>query len=766
MKKIISYFSMLTLCLGTFAFGFSVSAATTMQLTNTAGDAVEVEVTGEPSSSIRFSFLPPGASTVTTITLGTTNSSGNFSTSISSGGYGIPAGSPAYATIEGSQSATTLWPSYSSSISLSQTNLQIAVGQSTTISSSHNLILSANSLSSSIGTAISGSRLTVTGLNEGTGTLILCGTNAGCESVAVTVGEHAGQTQLSLSDNNITIDYHDSENVTIFGGSNNGYNIESNTNSTAVSASISGTSDQIFLYGNSAGSATIKICSVESDTNCINLYVTALSSTANTLSFSKNNFTLIPGLSQNVTVSGGPDSQYYISSNSNSVVATASISGSTMTVVGGNTTGSTIIKVCSATKSGICSNLNVTNNAEDTTPSETVLAFSQNVVSVAKDSSTNVTVSGGDGSGYSISSNSDSDIATASISGGSNIISVYGNEEGSAIVEVCSIDSSSVCASIYVNVGPASETIYFSQDNVSLTEGQKLTIIITGGTDDNKIDSISNSDIVSASLSNNGNIIILTGGTVVGTATIKVCDGTDNNNCSDLTAKLTASDSQASSGETSPGTDDEASDASSSASAAAKQLEQILSDTSAIYSSGISGVLENTGSSRNEEKENETLGKYINNLIADEEDIPSDNINLLNYFITYGTLSTKSLGEGERAGVLNSYKKAFGKLPQTETEWSDAIKIANGRWPSETSQSALDSAKVEFRKVYDREPDMDSPNDNAAVSVIAYGLRPSQRNLDSEKAAIKSFRYVYGHDPVSALAWDIVRAIAYSGATR
>jgi hypothetical protein len=50
--------------------------------------------------------------------------------------------------------------------------------------------------------------------------------------------------------------------------------------------------------------------------------------------------------------------------------------------------------------------------------------------------------------------------------------------------------------------------------------------------------------------------------------------------------------------------------------------------------------------------------------------------------------------------------------------------------------------------------------------IIAYGLIPSQRNLASEIIAIQTFRYYYGHAPVNALAWNIVRAIAYSGATR
>ena len=61
---------------------------------------------------------------------------------------------------------------------------------------------------------------------------------------------------------------------------------------------------------------------------------------------------------------------------------------------------------------------------------------------------------------------------------------------------------------------------------------------------------------------------------------------------------------------------------------------------------------------------------------------------------------------------------------------------------------------------------MDNQNDNAAVTVMAYGLRPSNRNLNSEKAAILAFKYFIKHAPVSAIDWDTVRAIAYSGAKR
>ncbi len=136
------------------------------------------------------------------------------------------------------------------------------------------------------------------------------------------------------------------------------------------------------------------------------------------------------------------------------------------------------------------------------------------------------------------------------------------------------------------------------------------------------------------------------------------------------------------------------------------------------------------------------------------------------YFIEKGTKTTKHLGSGERGGALNSYVGAFGKFPTSQAEWQDVVKIANGRWPTERSDKAESRAKIKFKEIYLRDADMGNVNDNAAVTVIAYGLRPAQRNMESEKIAIKTFKYIFGYNSSSALDWDMVRAIAYSGAIR
>jgi hypothetical protein len=146
--------------------------------------------------------------------------------------------------------------------------------------------------------------------------------------------------------------------------------------------------------------------------------------------------------------------------------------------------------------------------------------------------------------------------------------------------------------------------------------------------------------------------------------------------------------------------------------------------------------------------------------LSDEEEAALVN------FITYGTRSTLRLGQGERAGVLNSYRSAFGKLPRSVAEWEDAIKAANGRWPGATNSAAEELAEVKFKAIYLRAADRANRYDNAAVVIIAYGLRPNNRNLASEQAAIRIFKAIFGQNPSSATDWDAVRAIAYSGATR
>jgi uncharacterized repeat protein (TIGR03803 family) len=194
-------------------------------------------------------------------------------------------------------------------------------------------------------------------------------------------------------------------------------------------------------------------------------------------------------------------------------------------------------------------------------------------------------------------------------------------------------------------------------------------------------------------------------------------------------------------------------------------LENIISEAKILAAEDTNKLLNHLGVGTNIFSEQASLIRY--KIILDlDKTISADEKMTINDFIIYGTLSTKHLGAGERAAVINSYYQAYGKLPNSEAEWSDVIKIANGRWPSERNATAEAQAKIEFKKVYARNAVMTNNIDENAIMIIAYGLMPSPRNLNSEQVAIKTFKWVYGHNPVSALGWNIVRAIAYSGAIR
>ncbi len=198
-------------------------------------------------------------------------------------------------------------------------------------------------------------------------------------------------------------------------------------------------------------------------------------------------------------------------------------------------------------------------------------------------------------------------------------------------------------------------------------------------------------------------------------------------------------------------------------------LAQMTADAEMVILSGsdIDALISYSGRTKDVDAQEQTMEKYTNKLIEGVEGLTTENTYAINNFIIYGTPTTKILGEGERAGVVNSFKSAFGRLPTTVEDWNDVIKIGNGRWPTQRSEAAENNATINFKKIYLRDPDMlSNQNDNAAVTVMAYGLRPADRNLDSERAAIKIFKAIYGYNPEKATAWDAVRAIAYSGATR
>lgn len=197
-----------------------------------------------------------------------------------------------------------------------------------------------------------------------------------------------------------------------------------------------------------------------------------------------------------------------------------------------------------------------------------------------------------------------------------------------------------------------------------------------------------------------------------------------------------------------------------------ENLAKVLSESATIANGTREALLAEVGKARDTKAETTYSATVVKNIVSSVKTVAAEVKEKITDFVTYGTPTTQVLGAGERGGVVNSFKEAFGKLPTTESDWQDVVKIGNGRWPTQTSATRETKAEAAFRVIYRRVPVRTSARDDAAVVVMAYGLRPANRNLKSEAAAARTFKAVYGKSPSTATDWDTVRAIAYSGAKR
>ncbi|MBT5502723.1 hypothetical protein HN858_00020 [Candidatus Falkowbacteria bacterium] len=135
-------------------------------------------------------------------------------------------------------------------------------------------------------------------------------------------------------------------------------------------------------------------------------------------------------------------------------------------------------------------------------------------------------------------------------------------------------------------------------------------------------------------------------------------------------------------------------------------------------------------------------------------------------FIAYGTTNSTGMSVRDRKGVVGDYFDIYGRVPASTTDWYDIDLILTSHKPTQRQISAEQTALVDFTKVYKRLPDFNNIYDEWALYYIGYNIRNVVRNLDSERAAIGSFKGVYGYVPSTSHHWSIMRAIAYTGASR
>jgi hypothetical protein len=644
----------------------------------------------------------------------------------------------------------TVQNSGAQALTFSQNSLTIAYNQNTTVSilngttnNTGNYSILNNSNPSTIAASISNSTLTLTANNNsGTASITICSTDmSSCGIISASAGS-VTSAGLTFSQSAPTMLIGQTLNIVISGGTN--CNISSNSNSSVVQASINTNTNSLVLTANNTGSSIITVCS--SSGNCNSLTATVgHSSTGGPITLSQSNLWLQVGQSVSVTVSGG-NMPYSILNNSSNFQASLSNNIVTLT---GVAAGSSAMNVCSS--GGACISLSVLVNGVSTSNQ---LTFSNNNLTLSVGNSTTVSLFGA--GGYYISNSNNQNVASFTLN--NDKVSVTGVAAGSASATVC--QTGGQCSVIYASVtSPDNSTLTppaFSPNNPTIGIGQSVNITISGGTSSNYfISSNSNTTIVQTNLS--GQTLNLIGQNN-GSAVIIVCAAT--NSCSSLavTVNPAALDNTNNGNNTGTSTPPVSSDVDDI-------TKQINSEATTLYSGNLTNILKSIKVTKNAKLEASDKTKYLATLLKGLK-LTTTQANSLNYFVTYGTPSTLKIGTAERANILASYLWTYKKLPNKETEWSDLFNIVFNRLPLLRSQSAETQAKEEFKKVYSRNANLNNSADKAAVMIMAYGLRSTSRNLTAENKALKLFKTTYSHAPVSPLAWNIVRAIAYSGVTK
>ncbi len=514
--RIFAFLATIILAFGLFAALARADITPSLSLTpNSDGNSVTLNVFGGANEGVEL-FYSSGSSGSQVAYLGLTSSSGYLSAVVSSSQYNIVSGSPVHVAvggIAGTPSATVAWPTVSgtstSGVTLSQSSMTVAVGQSNTITATNtsgsSLYLYSNSNSPVANVSINGNSITVNGLTNGSTTITICPTTSitSCPSLYVLV-QNSGAQSLYLSQSSITLAPGASVPVTMSGG-NGVYTVYNNPNASLVYTSIVGNTVTLSTSSTS-GTDAVTLCSTDMSA-CGIINVTIGTSSSSAISFTQTNPIVPLNQSMSVGIMGGTGS-YYISSPSNNIV-TASISGATLTLYG-LTNGSTTITVCSS--AGGCGSLTATTNYVSTGG---VLSLSQSSLSLAAGQTMSITISGGTAP-YSVATPS-GPVYSTSISG--NILTVQGLSSGSTQIAVCSASGGCTWLSLIVSgTSVSSGSLSLSQSSLTLSSGQTSTVSIYGsGT---YYISNGSSSVASASIS--GSAVIVTA-LSTGTTTVTVC---------------------------------------------------------------------------------------------------------------------------------------------------------------------------------------------------------------------------------------------------
>lgn len=420
-------------------------------------------------------------------------------------------------SISGGQSNSSVVINYTpsgSSLPVNITGLTDFSGNFTTMVSSAN--------SSQITATVGGQQVYSNGYNGGYN-------GGGCGIYGCSAGG------FTLSQTSLSLNVGQSASVTAnlpypVSGYGSGIYIGSNSNNSAATASASG--NQVTVYGASTGSANISICANSSGSACVTLFVTVSGGSScgysgcgyNNLTLSQNTLTLTAGQSGTVTVNNNFGAASYLSSNSNSSVAGASVSGNSI-YVNAISSGTTNISICQ-NSANQCVTLYVTVSGGSSSGSVT---FSPSTVNLSYGQSSTVYITAAYyGTSLYISNNSSPSVVSASLTG--STLYLQAGSIGASTITVC--QSSSICGSLYVNVGGGSGyggNLSLNQTSLNLNQGQSM-IVSASNVPAMYVSSNSNPGVVSVSISGAQATFY---GQTYGSSTVILC-GVSSSQCANV----------------------------------------------------------------------------------------------------------------------------------------------------------------------------------------------------------------------------------------
>jgi len=132
-------------------------------------------------------------------------------------------------------------------------------------------------------------------------------------------------------------------------------------------------------------------------------------------------------------------------------------------------------------------------------------------------------------------------------------------------------------------------------------------------------------------------------------------------------------------------------------------------------------------------------------------------------YMAYGTTAkVKSMTNGERFGLLEDYKIVYNRLPAADTDWESLGKMAQGTTPARIIGREAEALKA-FVKVFGRVVDFSKSAEEKFIHSVAYYLRPAERDMAKEQAALGTFADAYNKLPNTSFFWSVLRGVAYSG---